>query len=218
MHQRDWEKTEKLSNGELYKGEGSPSRCSITNPVQEAMSRGARISMLTVPMMISLTNRQPEKGAWNAVVNPAAAPQPTSSRSRGMDTCRCCPTVDAIRAEDWMIGPSLPMAAPEAMLHAAEKTFRAEARNLISPFPMDMASMYSVACPGILFFRNSRMQPATRPPATGINMRHSGSTREKVPTRESDQMPVSIHWITSTIHSKNRDMQEPTMPTSTAHT
>ena len=63
MHQRDWEKTVKLSNGELYKGEGSPSRCSITNPVQEAMSRGARISMLTVPMMISLTNRQPEKGA-----------------------------------------------------------------------------------------------------------------------------------------------------------
>ena len=104
------------------------------------------------------------------------------------------------------------------MLHAAEKTFRAEARNLISPFPMDMASIYSVACPGILFFRNSSMQPATRPPATGINMRHSGSTREKVPTRESDQMPVSIHWITSTIHSKNRDMQEPTTPTSTAHT
>lgn len=62
MHQRDWEKTVKLSNGELYKGEGSPSRCSITNPVQDAMSRGARISMLTVPMMISLTNRQPEKG------------------------------------------------------------------------------------------------------------------------------------------------------------
>ena len=69
MHQRDWEKTVKLSKGELYKGEGSPSRCSITNPVQEAISRGARISMLTVPMIISLTNRQPEKGAWNAVVN-----------------------------------------------------------------------------------------------------------------------------------------------------
>ena len=107
--------------------------------------------------------------------------------------CSRCPTADAIKAEDWMIGPSLPMAAPEAMLHAAENTFRADARNLISPFPMDMASMYSVACPGILFFRNSRMQPAARPPTTGINMRHSGSTWEKVPTRESDQMPVSSH-------------------------
>ena len=42
-----------------------------------------------------------------------------------MDTCSRCPTADAIKAEDWMIGPSLPMAAPEAMLHAAENTFRA---------------------------------------------------------------------------------------------
>ena len=98
------------------------------------------------------------------------------------------------------------------------KTFRAEARNLISPFPMDMASMYSVAPPRHPFLQEQ--QNAAGHQAARHRNKHAPFRlhQEKVPTRESDQMPVSIHWITSTIHSKNRDMQEPTMPTRTAHT
>ena len=79
------------------------------------------------------------------------------------------------------------------MLHAADRTFREEALTLISPFPMARASMYSMACPGILLFTNKRMNPATRPPMAGTAILHSGSRREKTPTLESDQMPVRSH-------------------------
>ena len=72
---------------------------------------------------------------------PAAAPQPTSKRSRGVDHCCKRPNEEAITDESCTSGPSRPIDPPEAMLNSAESDFARVRRVEILPSPSTTASM-----------------------------------------------------------------------------
>ena len=72
---------------------------------------------------------------------PAAAPQATSSRSRGSPKDKRRPRLDATNAETCTIGPSRPMEVPEPMLKKDEMMRTNVGLVLITPSPSATASM-----------------------------------------------------------------------------
>ena len=63
----------------------------------DAKTSGPKISIATEPSTISATKSAPAMGALYADAMPAAAPQPTSRRSRGVDHFCKRPASDATR-------------------------------------------------------------------------------------------------------------------------
>ena len=79
--------------------------------------------MEKLPRMMSEAKTAPAMGALYAAEMPAAAPQPTSSRSRYGGHVASWPSLEASVADNCVMPPSRPMDAPVAMLTKAEAVF-----------------------------------------------------------------------------------------------
>ena len=107
----------------------------------DAKTSGPKISIATEPSTISATKRAPAMGALYADAMPAAAPQPTSKRNRGVDHFCNRPASDAARDESCTSGPSRPIEPPEAIVKSADRHFVRLRRAEIFPSPSTTASM-----------------------------------------------------------------------------
>ncbi len=108
---------------------------------------------------------------------PAAAPQPTSSRSRYGGHLANWPSFEARVADNCVIPPSRPMDAPVAMLTSADAVFTDSVRNGSRPSPATTTSSKSLEpCRPTTRKPRYKISPAASPPSPGTSSRsQSGS-------------------------------------------
>src|ERR1700746_175109 len=99
--------------------------------VTEATMSGPKLSMAIDPRTISETNSAPEMGALYAAAIPAAPPQATISRNRGIGARASNPSFEPSIADSCTMGPSRPMDPPEAIDRSDERLFARVDRRAI---------------------------------------------------------------------------------------
>ena len=93
--------------------------------------------------MISSAKSAPATGALNVPAMPAAAPQPTSVRSRRSSSFSHCPMLEPKAEPIWTMGPSRPTEPPEAMLMAEANILARTTRGRMRPPRKATASITS---------------------------------------------------------------------------
>ena len=142
------------------------------------------------PTTTSAAKSAPAIGALNVAAMPAAAPQPTITRSWLAGTFSACPSVEAMAELIWTIGPSRPTEPPEPIEMAEANAFTATTRARITP-PRSATAAITSGTPWPLASRakNQIRGPTSRPPIAGITRRHchprSWATRSGSPASAS---------------------------------
>ncbi|RME75536.1 MAG: hypothetical protein D6776_02970 [Planctomycetota bacterium] len=116
--------------------------------VTDAMMIGENCGTRKSPMITSTANSAPATGALKIAAMPAAAPQPTSVRSRRSPTRRNCPSTEPVPAPICTIGPSEPAEPPEPIVSVDAIAFTIGTRGRMRPPRVATAAMTSgTPCP-----------------------------------------------------------------------
>src|SRR5437763_17157047 len=95
----------------------------VSGETTDAKIKGPKLSIAIEPRTISATNNAPAIGALYAAAMPAAPPQATMSRRRGVVNFALRPTSEASHAPSCDIEPSRPMEPPDAIERSDEMLF-----------------------------------------------------------------------------------------------
>ncbi len=99
----------------------------------EEITIGESCATPKFPTTTSAAKSAPAIGALNVAEMPAAAPQPTITRSWLAETFSICPRLEPSAAPIWTIGPSRPTEPPVPIEIALASAFTATTRGRITP-------------------------------------------------------------------------------------
>ena len=97
--------------------------------------------MVNSPRMISITKIIPAKGALKVAAMPAAAPHPTKTRIRSLESFIIWPNIEPITEQICTVGPTRPADPPDPIVMEEVRAQTANVRLRIFPFFRTTASM-----------------------------------------------------------------------------